>query len=74
MKYILSAIIFVFLISAAKLRNEDSKLCKEDNEFSDRIRLSFRGGKPKILASCLSQHVELVIDSKKNNFQKIFSQ
>ena len=74
MKYLLSAIIFVFLTSAAKPKNEDSKRSKEDNELSDRIRMSFRGGNPKMLASCLNQQVELVIDSEKIDFQKISSQ
>ncbi len=74
MKYLLSAIIFVLLTSATKPNDDDKKLTREDNELADRIRMSFRGGNPRMLASCLNQQVELVIDSEKIDFQKISSQ
>ena len=75
MKYLMSAIIFIFLTSSATRPNkDDSKISKEDKELADRIRMSFRGGNPRMLASCLNQQVELVIDSEKIDFRKISSQ
>jgi Domain of unknown function (DUF4783) len=74
MKYLLSAIIFVLLTSATKPNDDDNKRTREDNELADRIRMSFRGGNPRMLAGCLNQQVELVIDSEKIDFQKISSQ
>lgn len=45
MKYLMSAIIFIFLTSSATRPNkDDSKISKEDKELADRIRMSFRGG------------------------------
>jgi len=75
MKYLMSAIIFIFLISATRPnKDDDSKISKEDKELADRIRMSFRGGNPRMLASCLNQQVELLIDSEKIDFRKISSQ
>ena len=75
MKYLMSAIIFIFLTSSATRPNkDDSKISKEDKELADRIRMSFRGGNSRMLASCLNQQVELVIDSEKIDFRKISSQ
>jgi hypothetical protein len=73
-KYILSALIFVVLTSATKPNKDDNKRSKEDNELADRIRMSFRGGNPRMLANCLNQQIELVIDSEKIDFQKISAQ
>ncbi|WP_435354065.1 DUF4783 domain-containing protein [Emticicia sp. SJ17W-69] len=70
-KYLMSAIVFIFLTSATK---PNTKSIGEDNELADRIRMSFRGGNPRMLASCLNQQIELVIDSEKIDFQKISSQ
>lgn len=74
MKYLMSAVVFIFLTSATRPNDDDSKRSREDNELADRIRMSFRGGNPRMLASCLNQQVELVIDSEKIDFQKISSQ
>jgi uncharacterized protein YllA (UPF0747 family) len=74
MKYLMSAIVFIFLTSATRPSDDDAKRSREDNELADRIRMSFRGGNPRMLASCLNQHVELVIDSEKIDFQKISAQ
>jgi len=79
MKYLMSAIIFIFLTSATRpkkddTKKDDTKISKEDKELADRIRMSFRGGNPRMLASCLNQQVELVIDSEKIDFRKISSQ
>ncbi len=71
MKYLMSAIVFIFLASATRPNDDDTKRRREDNELADRIRMSFRGGNPRMLASCLNQQVELVIDSEKIDFQKI---
>jgi hypothetical protein len=57
MKYLMSAIIFIFLTSATRPNKDDSKISKEDKELADRIRMSFRGGNPRMLASCLNQQV-----------------
>ncbi|CAH0995815.1 hypothetical protein EMA8858_01942 [Emticicia aquatica] len=73
-KYLMSVIIFIFLTSATKPNDNIVKRTKEDNELADRIRMSFRGGNPRMLASCLNQQIELVIDSEKIDFQKISSQ
>jgi len=70
----MSVIIFIFLTSATKPNDNIVKRTKEDNELADRIRMSFRGGNPRMLASCLNQQIELVIDSEKIDFQKISSQ
>ncbi|WP_394989983.1 DUF4783 domain-containing protein [Emticicia sp.] len=70
----MSAIIFVLLTNATRPHVSDTKRRGEDNELADRIRMSFRAGNPQMLASCLNQNIELVIDSEKINFQKISSQ
>ena len=74
MKYLVSAIVLIFLTSATRSNENDYRPTREDNELADRIRMSFRGGNPRMLASCLNQQVELVIDSEKIDFQKISSQ
>jgi len=74
MKYIFSALILLTFVNASKPREYTAAVKREDNELTDRIRMSFRGGNPKMLASCLNQDIELVIDSEKIDFQNISSQ
>lgn len=75
MKYMFAALVFILFINATKPEKKiDNPKKRIDNELTDRIKLSFKGGNPKLLASCLSQEIELVIDSEKIDFQKISSQ
>lgn len=75
LKYVFSALVTILFINASK---PDGRVLtpknRIDNELTDRIRMSFKGGNPKMLASCLSQDIELIIDSEKIDFQKISSQ
>ncbi len=74
-KYIFAALVLIIFINASKIRREVVVTEKKaDNELTDRIRMSFKGGNPKMLATCLNQEIELVIDSEKIDFQKISSQ
>lgn len=74
-KYIFAALVLIIFINASKIRKEVVVTEKKaDNELTDRIRMSFKGGNPKMLATCLNQEIELVIDSEKIDFQKISSQ
>ncbi|WP_337044146.1 DUF4783 domain-containing protein [Emticicia sp. 17c] len=74
MKYIFSVLILILFVNASKIDTETSNKKRKENEITDRIRLSFRGGNPKMLASCLNNEIELVIDSEKIDFQKISSE
>jgi hypothetical protein len=75
MKYIFALFVLILFINASKPGGRVISPEKRiDNELTDRIRMSFKGGNPKMLASCLSQEIELVIDSEKIDFQKISSQ
>lgn len=74
-KYIFAVLVLIIFVNASKIRREVVVTEKKaDNELTDRIRMSFKGGNPKMLATCLNQEIELVIDSEKIDFQKISSQ
>lgn len=74
-KYILVVLVLIAFVNASKPKERVTSPQKSiDNELTDRIRMSFRGGDPKMLASCLNQEIELIIDSEKIDFQKISSQ
>jgi hypothetical protein len=72
-KYLISAITFIFLSSVMRPNYEGIK-SGAANELAEKISLSFKGGNPRLLASCLNQQIELLIDSEKIDFQKISSQ
>ncbi len=74
MKYLMSVIIFIFITGAIPPNDTNREKNRADNELADRVRMSFRSGNPRMLASCLNRQVELVIDSEKIDFQKINSQ
>jgi hypothetical protein len=74
MKYFISVIILIFFTSATLSKEGIKAHARLDNELADRIRMSFRAGNSRMLASCLNQQVELVIDSEKIDFQKISAQ
>jgi Domain of unknown function (DUF4783) len=74
MKQIFTILAFTlsFAVAVAKEGNDDGgKKKKADNELADRIKISFRSGNSRMLASCLNREVELVIDSEKIDFSKI---
>jgi hypothetical protein len=76
MKYIITMLLlFSFTFLQASGNDEDdkekNKRTKEDNELADRIKMSFKSGNPKMLASCLNNQVELVIDTEKIDFPKV---
>ncbi len=77
MKYIITTLLllsFTF-VQATRIDDDDDKIKakerREDNELADRIKMSFKSGNPKMLASCLNNQVELVIDSEKIDFPKV---
>jgi Domain of unknown function (DUF4783) len=76
MKYIITTLLllsFTF-VQATRIDDDDklkTKERREDNELADRIKMSFKSGNPKMLASCLNNQVELVIDSEKIDFPKV---
>ncbi len=75
LKYLFAALVLIVFVNASKPRGNVTIIEKRvDNELTDRIRMSFKGGNPKMLASCLNQEIELIIDSEKIDFQKISSQ
>lgn len=73
MKYIITMLLLLSFTFVQAGGEDDDKKKKEDNELADRIKMSFKSGNPKMLASCLSSQVELVIDSEKIDFPKITS-
>ncbi|MBA4853063.1 DUF4783 domain-containing protein [Emticicia sp. BO119] len=75
MKYVFAALVLIVFVNASKPKGRVETPKKSiDNALTDRIRMSFKGGDPKMLASCLNQEIELIIDSEKIDFQKISSQ
>jgi hypothetical protein len=72
MKYIITTLLLLsFTFVQAGGDDDKDKRSKEDNELADRIKMSFKSGNPKMLASCLNNQVELVIDSEKIDFPKV---
>lgn len=74
MKYFITLLVLFFFNAAIAKNNDDGgKKKREDNELADRIKMSFKSGNPKMLASCLNAQVELVIDAEKIDYPKVSS-
>ena len=75
MRYLFTLLAFTVLIASTSAKTDDDggKKKKADNELADRIKISFRSGNSRMLATCLNNQVELVIDSEKIDFSKISS-